>query len=136
MKANDLRIGNLVLALTGETKYTEVVVNTIFGYGINSYYNEAEYLYDEIKPIQLTEEWLLKNKFFLRKFDYSIPISDCEVVWLTLIPQDEECTAYSVCVTQTDEDELDQNVFLSDISYVHQLQNLYYALTNKELTIQ
>jgi hypothetical protein len=136
MVANDLRIGNRVLALTGETKYTEVTVNTIFGYGINSYYNEAEYLYDEIKPIQLTEEWLLKNKFFLRKFDYSIPISDCEVVWLTLIPQDEECTAYSVCVTQTDEDELDQNVFLSDISYVHQLQNLYYALTNKELTIQ
>jgi len=41
--------------------------------------------------------------------------------------------ADSVCVTQTDEDELDQNVFLSDISYVHQVQNLYFALTGNEL---
>ena len=54
-------------------------------------------------------------------------------MWLTLIPQDEECTSYSVCVTQTDEDEEDQNAFLSDISYVHQLQNIYFALTGKEL---
>jgi hypothetical protein len=135
MKNNELRIGNLVLALTGETKYTEVVVNTIFGYGINSYYNEAEYVYDEIKPIQLTEEWFLKFGFFVDNFDYVIPISECELVTLGLIPQDEECSAYSVCVTQTDPDGDDQTAFLSDISYVHQLQNLYYALTNQELTI-
>jgi hypothetical protein len=62
-------------------------------------------------------------------------IAECKVVWLTLIPQDEGCTAYSVCVTQTDEGEDDQNVFLSDISYVHQVQNLYFALTGKELII-
>ena len=57
-------------------------------------------------------------------------------MWLTLIPQDEACTSYSVCVTQIDEDELDQNVFLSDIIYVHQLQNLYFALTGEELEIK
>jgi len=136
MKANDLRIGNLVLALIGKTEYTKEVVKTIFSYGINSNYGDAKYLYDEIKPIPLTEEWLLKFGFFVENYDYSIPISECCTVWLKLIPQDEECTVYSVCATQIDEDELDQNAFLSDISYVHQLQNLYYALTNQELTIQ
>ena len=85
------------------------------------------------EPMPLKGEWLLKHGFFVKNFDYTIPISECKVIWLTLIPQDEECTAYSVCVTQTDEDELDQNVFLSDISYVHQAQNLYFALTGNEL---
>lgn len=115
MKNNELRIGNLVLALTGETKYTEVLVNTIFGYGINSYYNEAEYVYDEIKPIPLTEEWLLKfgfEKKGTRAIFYTLNNVD---VW-----------------------ELNGG-FANDldlpIKYVHQLQNLYYALTNQELTI-
>jgi hypothetical protein len=138
MKANDLRIGNLVNYLIIDEmderkKWFEV--SEIDYDDLRIIQNKHE-VNQDYQPIQLTEEWLLKFGFFVENFDYSIPISDCEVVWLTLIPQDEECTAYSVCVTQTDEDELDQNVFLSDISYVHQLQNLYYALTNKELIIQ
>ena len=121
MKANDLRIGNLVLALTGETEYTEVVVKTIFGYGINSYYGDAEYVYDEIKPIPLTEEWLLKFGFILNSNRYYLG----DIVY--------EFINYTISLTA--DDPYCSHEVKNKIKYVHQLQNLYYALTNQELTI-
>jgi hypothetical protein len=126
MKTSELRIGNYIKLMLNDEDFAVVQVTL----------NDLESVDNKkgvYEPMPLTEDWLLKHSFFIENFDYSIPISECKVVWLTLIPQDEECTAYSVCVTQTDEGEDDQNVFLSDISYVHQLQNLYLALTGKEL---
>jgi hypothetical protein len=126
MKLNELRIGNYIKLMLNDEEFAIVQVTL----------NDLDAVDNKkgvYEPLRLTEDWLLKHGFSVKNFDYSIPISECKVVWLTLIPQDEECTAYSVCVTQTDEDEEDQNVFLSDISYVHQLQNLYFALTGKEL---
>lgn len=133
MKTSELRIGNLVKR-SQHSNWQE----RHWGEEVKVGFNEIQLISFEkttewYEPIPLKEDWLLKHGFFVENFDYSIPISDCKVVWLTLIPQDEECTAYSVCVTQTDEDEDDQNVFLSDISYVHQVQNLYFALTGNEL---
>lgn len=133
MKTNELRIGNLVKR-SQHSNWQE----RHWGEEVKVGFNEMQLISFEkttewYEPIPLKEGWLLKHGFFVENFDYSIPISDCKVVWLTLIPQDEDCTAYSVCVTQTDEDEDDQNVFLSDISYVHQVQNLYFALTGNEL---
>ena len=126
MKTSELRVGNYIKLMLNDEDFAVVQVTL----------NDLEAV-DNKKGVYelmlLKEEWLLKHGFFVENFDYSIPISECKVVWLTLIPQDEECTAYSVCVTQTDEDEDDQNVFLSDISYVHQVQNLYFTLTGKEL---
>ena len=126
MKATNLRIGNYIKLMLNHEDYETIQVTSDELVMVDK--KQADY-----EPFLLTEDWLLNNGFFVENFDYSIPISDCKVVWLTLIPQDEECTAYSVCVTQTDEGELDQNVFLSDISYVHQVQNLYFALTGNEL---
>lgn len=126
MKENELRIGNYIKLMLNDEDFAIVQVTL----------NDLEAVDNKngvYEPIPLKEDWLLKHGFFIENFDYKIPISECNVVWLTLIPQDEECTAYSVCVTQTDENEDDQNVFLSDISYVHQAQNLYFALTGNEL---
>ena len=126
MKTSELRIGNYIKLMLNDEDFAVVQVTL----------NDLESVDNKkgvYEPLPLTEDWLLKHGFFVENFDYSIPISECKVVWLTLIPQDEECTAYSVCVTQTDENEDDQNVFLSDISYVHQAQNLYFALTGNEL---
>ena len=126
MKTSELRIGNYIKLMLNDEDFAIVQVTL----------NDLEAVDNKngvYEPIPLKEDWLLRHGFFVKNFDYSIPISECKVVWLTLIPQDEECTAYSVCVTQKDEGELDQNVFLSDISYIHQLQNLYFALTGKEL---
>jgi hypothetical protein len=126
MKLNELRIGNYIKLMLNDEEFAiiQVTLNDL---------DAVDNKKGVYEPLPLTEDWLLKHGFSVKNFDYSIPISECKVVWLTLIPQDEECSAYSVCVTQTDEDEEDQNAFLSDISYVHQLQNLYFALTGKEL---
>jgi hypothetical protein len=90
----------------------------------------------DLEPIPLNEEWFIKFGFKEDKFDFKIPISPCGVCELNIIPQDEEYSDCSVCVTQN-EAEIDgaNNVFLSDIKYVHQLQSLYFALTGEELTI-
>lgn len=51
-----------------------------------------------------------------------------------LIPHDEFPSESSVCVIQSNEDDSEEEtVFLSDIKYVHQLQNLYFSLCGKEL---
>lgn len=131
MKANELRIGNWV-KWNGDDHQEIALVASICKEEVGFKCGDFG-LIESIEGLSLKEDWLLKHGFLVKNFDYSIPISDCKIVWLTLIPQDEECTAYSVCVTQTDEGEEDQNVFLSDISYVHQLQNLYFTLTGNEL---
>jgi hypothetical protein len=126
MKTSELRIGNYIKLMLNDEDFAIVQVTL----------NDLEAVDNKkgvYEPLPLTEDWLLKHGFSVKNFDYSIPISECKVVWLTLIPQDEDCSAYSVCVTQKDEDEEDQNAFLSDISYVHQVQNLYFALTGNEL---
>ena len=128
IKANELRIGNYVNELTvGEIfiptgkiiKITEIKfsgiseVNPIFEHPI-------ERNYQQIDPIALTEEWLLKfgfekdsrNEsywFFLNKIFIYVGIND-------------------LYYYDYDEGEI-------NIQYVHQLQNLYFALTGNELTI-
>ena len=77
---------------------------------------------DFIKPIQLTEEWLLKfgfekaDEIYFIEFDvYSMTIKEYEKGNYILNPE----THFNYV----------------DIKYVHQLQNLYFALTNEELTL-
>lgn len=124
MKAQDLRIGNLVNVL-GETR----VVKSIDRFGI-SYDNSQElerlmtFNADKIKPIPLTEEWLVKlgfekkniygkhNKFFyIRNKLYF-----CEYDFYSFV--------YS-----------NNSLEIKEPKYVHQLQNLYFVLTGEELTI-
>jgi hypothetical protein len=104
MEARELRIGNLLITSSGTI--VEVTESTIRGVRLN---------YLDIKPIPLTEEWLLKfgfeddNAFFKNR--------------ITLYKQDGIfwCDLLWDCI---------------DVNYVHQLQNLYYALTGEELTIK
>ena len=52
---NELRIGNLVLTKDGITKVSDVLE-----VGINMIHDSWEYDIEDIKPIPLTEEWLVK----------------------------------------------------------------------------
>ncbi len=126
LQATELRIGNLVKLMLNDEDYQILKIQIS---DLKDIINENGLF----EPLELKENWLVEHGFKIEKFDYTIPISDCEVCTMTLIPHDAECSAYSVCVTQKDEGELDENVFLSDISYVHEVQNLFFALTKKEL---
>ena len=121
MKAEELRIGNYLLE-TKQVDYDEPE---------NDYYPDrvirvGKHLFqfedEDIKPIPLTEEWLVKFGFTndnYAEYKKDVYTLDCEYtdkgVFNFVI--NEEC-----CLN-------------TDIKHVHQLQNLYFALTNEELTI-
>lgn len=110
MKASELRIGNLVQDKTGNVK-------TISGDTIAEIDGFDDRLL--IEPIQLTEEWLLKFGFNERLIDkkhnvLQYFINSFEVVNIRNIFYFHYPNTISV-------------------ESVHQLQNLYFALTGKEL---
>jgi len=118
MKANELRIGNLVNK-TEQTIRSSRLGISIWDeydwYAIGDCIDSLEYY----EPIPLTEEWLLK--FGFEKINVN------ERYWVK-----------SVCLIHQRHDEgLDYlpSPFgpVIKYEYVHQLQNLYFALTGEEL---
>ena len=109
LKINELRIGNYFLSTKEADK--PYVITKASGSIID--YCECKYIY--FKPIPLTEEWLLKCNFNFRKYGYQFSVSNHL---------------------------LSGNFFFmisgyaKQIYYLHELQNLYFALTNKELEIK
>ena len=115
MKANELRIGNYVNDSIG-----------LITIGLNGNIKFA----DVYHPIPLTEEWLLK--FGLEKRYAG---------WFEIRSRfDGDYDEFSYNIN-TKEIHLLQDsgrkyeVHLCNIKHVHQLQNLYFALTGEELTI-
>jgi hypothetical protein len=110
MKASELRIGNFVKGKETNVYWTVEAIDS------NSIFSHVKWRsLDAFEPIPLTEEWLLKfgfekvaeNDFILGKYSlYYLLYYD----------------GYRV----------------SEITpkYVHQLQNLYFALTGEELIIK
>lgn len=121
MKANELRIGNYV-DNTLLHKYSNVIISEIHSNLIISTYGEYLEL-DYIEPIPLTEDWLLKFGFEKPKFcgfyqsDYIVELNDRFVI------NDRKDGFFYVDAPNL------------CIESVHQLQNLYFALTGEELKI-
>lgn len=131
MKANELRIGNLI-----QTKEYKSARRIICFYGssdvlVDSGYvtfptdDESEYSLNELEPIPLTEEWLLKFGFEkINETDWQSPSScyrwDTAREGMQFLTLDDEWLFFSN----------------GEVEYVHQLQNLYFALTGEELTIK
>ena len=105
MKANELRIGNWVLNQGEPIELTKQK----FKMAVISFNCQ------EIKPIPLTEEWLVRFGFKKRKCG--------NYIWWI-----------HARIQFTDKMELliDGNLWI-EIESVHQLQNLYFALTGEEL---
>lgn len=135
IKARDFRINNYVDLYKNDIHYCISVIKNIDNNGINKYLpSEYEGVFgnsinDEllIKPIPLTEEWLLK--FGWGKGEY-----DTEYVDNVSLKQ--ECLSYNVgakmfCI-ETNGDIME----IKHIRYVHQLQNIFYCLTGQELELK
>ena len=136
--AKELRIGNY-LSGNNDPEMQVFSINPINGvemgfigmqedesidYGL-WYYNLSE-----LKPIPLTEEWLLK--FGCRKLTaekhicYCIEINEQISIYISI----DKLVLVEVGIGE------DDNEYLSIIDYVqmvHQLQNLYFSLSGKEL---
>lgn len=135
IKVNELRVGNLVLNKQQE----QINVHVIHG---NCAWVDGIYI-NEYSPIPLTEEWLLKAGFELYNYEpneegdefpdfiyMSYKLTPPEkLYYYTITNTPEEGGYFDFCIKVQFAD----YVMLSTIQYVNQLQNLYFALTGKEL---
>lgn len=119
MQAEELRIGNFVLK---DDKYRKVEAISIPYHHLLSLKNNAlleRAQFNEIKPIPLTEEILLKCGFEkLGKYTF---VCDTALMQLEID-----------VVTN----KLVHSILAIEVKHLHQLQNLHHALTGQELNIK
>ena len=116
MNAKELRIGNYVYAQSGK-----LVINRDSIYKIENINLQSAKKYE---PIPLTEEWLLKfgfnknnNTFILNKYS-SVT---------------HEKTGFESGFWYSNDESNAHCYRLKKIEFVHELQNLHFALTGEEL---
>lgn len=135
MNANELRIGNCVNRLGEPT-----VVTSISRGGYLSTLASGSITQNQVEPIPITEEWLLK--FGFQKDGGSMRGSDR--IWWRYEPTnyDAEGHFYLWFSNESSYVEihplggLEIDGVCVDARCVHQLQNIYFALTGQELEIK
>jgi hypothetical protein len=124
----ELRIGNIVAS----PKHG-LAIATIAGIATNDIVMLEEVstydFFSDVQPIPLTPDWLDKLGIRYKEgLGYSYPFAENFNLYLTKgVFRDCQCT-----IMQYSEGE----ELLKHIKYVHQFQNLYFALTGEELTIR
>ena len=122
MNTIELRIGNLVQYANDERVFVNLIGKTleITAADILSIYNDNI----QVEPILLTEEWLIKFGFKRVQEDKYGCHYENQECWVYL-----SHGGFDVEVITDDE----RFNLLRTYKYVHQLQNLYFAITGKEL---
>jgi hypothetical protein len=134
MKATELRVNNWYMSvkfnIPGRCELTDF---TQLDYMSDGAYDDPPI--DEVfEPIPLTEEWLLKFGFCIY-YDSYVRHSGRKTIEISLDAQADE--SGDVWIGYSNDIGIDiQTISLCEIKYVHQLQNLYFALTGEELTIK
>ena len=118
MKANTLRFGNII-----KTGFEDII---IVGFStFKALENNESYFY----PIEITEEWLLKFGFQLKdEVNRGYLITTNEYLKESLY-----CSKDGVVALYSEILENKKDFILKKITYIHQLQNLYFSLTDLEL---
>ena len=114
MNAKELMAGNL-LQYTDRQKVKEHLRGTTFKVTADDILFLSTYSVDYVEPIQITPEWLEKFGFVKHSGGY---LSKDETIELTF-----DFLVWKPSIKRL------------KVLYVHQLQNLYYAITGEELTI-
>jgi hypothetical protein len=125
MTAAELRINNWYKNMSIDNPFNQI-----------KYGHEIDYVAVYCEPIPLTEEWLLKfgfekgnHNWFRLYFDYdNLADSDCFTY---------NINSKMLCLESFYDGEKKGSIQLLSLGekHVHQLQNLYFALTNEELKI-
>ena len=111
MESNELRLGNLL----HEEDVGVILVESLNSFGGEEINEDSARGY--IEPIPLTEEWLKRIEWDNSLFqitDFTVITFSFGALWINL----------------------GGNYKPRRIEFVHQLQNLYFALTGQELTIK
>ena len=130
IKANELRVGNIVSAPVlprSENKCYHVITNIGDNYAcmINLPDGFSQLMpFEDIEPIPLTGEILWKCGFFNDGSYFSIKIGEC---YLTI---DKYDFSWTIGISY------EANGTFLKIKYLHQLQNLYFAMSGEELNFK
>lgn len=133
MKANELRLGNLIDRQDYICKVTKIEEGGIITEPLE--YKGERFVEQRVEPIPLTEEWLVKfgfkkivwkNKNYPNRFELNLYIDG---ILINYDSYDDETSVLSFGEFGNDK------VIITRLKCVHQLQNLYFALTGEELTI-
>lgn len=125
----DLRVGNLVGRLL--KTYPDNIFEVLeVGETLKVVEGEEKYFFDyrDLEPIPLTEEWLVKLGFANEDYKdgyYGKTAKSQSLIYDFVVKIEDWGIFY----------ELKGNLIVT-IDSVHQLQNLYFALTNQELTLK
>lgn len=127
MEAKELRIGNWVKCYpeynhNGDEKYDEVDINIAHISDIVT--KSKEFFY---QPIPLTEQWLIDFGFDCNYCGWSGWYNIEDIIIRKTVTG---CFFPMTLIAGTN---FEHQSIGSQIHYVHQLQNLYYALTGEEL---
>ena len=130
IQSNELRYGNKLLFL-GNIETFEFIdqIREDGVFWIQTKEQKIAYKNFQFKPVELTEDILLKCGFQNNEPNY---------FWITIKGYENDETyiyinkiSSGIGIFQNDK----ENYLDIEIKYLHQLQNLYFALTNQELTI-
>lgn len=117
MKATELRLGiTCYFTEPNDDDVTDCYIDTIDNHDLLRHLETGLPVFN---PIPLTEEWLIKFGFEWNHGDWiinDVRISECE--------ENEGETVFKIQLSHSIE---------KQIEHVHQLQNLYFSLTNEEL---
>ena len=119
MKAQELRIGNYVKLFLNHEDYDVIQIKIDDLY----YINQKNGIYE---PIPLTEEWL--EKF---GYEWSIFHQAWHRLGFVFDLSERGVMGYYMHMTKRNNE-----IVCPEIIYVHQLQNLYFALTGEELILK
>lgn len=112
MKASETRLNNLIFKNGIITEITPDIMLELLRYST------------PFEPMPLTEEILLRFGFIKEsKFSYSFKNFLVEFMFQDIT------LSFRIKISEK------ESVFLTDLHYVHELQNLYFALTKEELTL-
>lgn len=145
MKTNELRIGNKVIGYKCEATIQLIdTVNVEVYYGKYPDENTQVLSLKDIKPIKLTENLMYKFGFTREGTeagdDGALQLGCAQTeqklcfLWIPKEGRYTEKHAVGIWLGQ-DYNNQQLKIDIKRVKYVHQLQNLYYALTGKELKL-
>ena len=131
MDTSELRRGNFIKGCNDLIGTVTNINHSTVRYNVD---NELENVLDnaeDIKPIPLTEDWLVKLGFKKRLQCYDVRVSEFKRLGLGL-----NGARYYYGVDGMSNGHQYYSNMIEYIGFVHQLQNLYFALTQKELELK
>ena len=125
LRAEDLRCNNILLVDDGKGEPYQITIKGINTINGGHVYDEDDSIHglDCLKPIPLTEEWLLKfNAIKIHAPYLGFKYSRFKLIW-------KESYKFWYVLDWVDE------TYMTKISYVHEFQNFIKSMDNKELQV-